>query len=268
MLLPCVLELSLYRPVSCSVSSGRRVLPPLALGSLGVAALLMQPIPSALLAVAPELQALPALAQRALLALNPLLLVIVASLVGTVCAYRVGLRSVLGGTAARAGEHRVWIGSAALGLIVGAAVWALDALWLPWLGDGWRVLAQAQQSTSPWQRLALGMLYGGMTEEILARWGLMSLLLWSLSRCLGPARMRWSVWSSIVLSALAFGCAHLPALALQVDMDAMLVVRTLLLNGLGGVLYGWLFWRYHLEAAMASHAASHVALVACQLGFG
>lgn len=256
------------RPVSCSVSLGRRVLPLLILGSLGVAALLMLPIPSALLAAAPELQALPALAQRALLALNPLLLVIVASLVGAMCAHRVGLRSVLGGTAARTGEHRVWIESAALGLLAGTAVWALDALWLPWLGDGWRVLAQAQQSTSLWQRLALGMLYGGMTEEILARWGLMSLLLWSLSRCLGPGRTRWAAWGSIVLSALAFGGAHLPALALQVDMDAMLVVRTLLLNGLGGVLYGWLFWRYHLEVAMASHAVSHVALVACQLGFG
>ncbi len=228
----------------------------------------MLPVPSALLAAAPELQALPAPAQRALLALNPLLLVIVASLVGAVCAPRAGLRSVLGGTAARTGDHRLWLESAALGLLVGAAVWALDALWLPWLGDGGRALAQAQQSASPGQRLALGMLYGGMTEEILARWGLMSLLLWGLSRCLGPGRVRWAAWGSIVLSALAFGCAHLPALALQVDMDAMLVARTLLLNGLGGVLYGWLFWRHHLEAAMASHALSHVALVACQLGFG
>jgi hypothetical protein len=31
-----------------------------------------------------------------------------------------------------------------------------------------------------------------------------------------------------------------------------------LLNALGGVLFGWLFWRRSLEAAMVAHATTHV----------
>jgi membrane protease YdiL (CAAX protease family) len=37
-------------------------------------------------------------------------------------------------------------------------------------------------------------------------------------------------------------------------------VRTVLLNALGGVLFGWLFWRRSLEVAMVAHAAFHVGL--------
>ncbi|EAO2990103.1 CPBP family glutamic-type intramembrane protease, partial [Salmonella enterica subsp. enterica] len=122
------------------------------------------------------------------------------------------------------------------------------------------------QPTDSWQRLTIGILYGGIAEEIMARWGLMSLVLWILFHLSGLLARRWIVVCAILLSALAFGGAHLPALAVQVDLDTNLVIRTLMLNGLGGVLYGWLFWRYHLESAMVSHAASHLILVACQLG--
>lgn len=251
---------SLYPP-----PLARRVLPLLGLGSLGVAAVMMQPIPAKLLVAAPELQALPTLAQRAVLALNPLLLVIAACLVGGLCAHRAGLRSWLSGTATREGDQ-VWINSIMLGLFMGATVWLLDALWQPWLSNEWRTLISQPQPTDSWQRLTIGILYGGIAEEIMARWGLMSLVLWILFHLSGLLARRWIIVCAILLSALAFGGAHLPALAVQVDLDTNLVIRTLMLNGLGGVLYGWLFWRYHLESAMVSHAASHLILVACQLG--
>lgn len=240
----------------------RRVSPLIGLGSLGVAALLIQPIPPKLLATSSELQALPVLLQHALIAINPLLLMITACLVGGLCAHRVGLRSWLSGTAT--GESpQVWVESIILGLLMGATVWLLDALWLRWLSDEWRTLTE--QTSLSWQRLALGILYGGITEEILARWGLMSLLLWCLLRPSGLRPSRWGIVCAILISALVFGCAHLPALAAQVDLDMGLVARTLVLNGLGGTLYGWLFWRYHLESAMTAHAASHLVLFLGQL---
>jgi membrane protease YdiL (CAAX protease family) len=37
------------------------------------------------------------------------------------------------------------------------------------------------------------------------------------------------------------------------------VTRILVLNGIAGVIYGALFWRRSLEAAMAAHMATHVA---------
>lgn len=74
-----------------------------------------------------------------------------------------------------------------------------------------------------------------------------------------PSRV-WAAGWAIGLSALAFGAAHLPVLAMQIELDTAIVARTLLLNGMAGVVYGWSFWRYHLEAAMAAHAATRLGL--------
>ena len=38
----------------------------------------------------------------------------------------------------------------------------------------------------------------------------------------------------------------------------MRVLRVVSLNALAGLFFGWLFWRYHLEAAMLAHASAHV----------
>jgi hypothetical protein len=248
-------------------SGSRRILPVLAAGLLGTAALMGQAPPAALLATAPELAALPPWAQRAVLALNPLLLVLAASAVGAALAHRVGLRSLLAGTAPARQPLRVWTASVGWGLLVGIAVHALDRLLAPAWGEGWRALVQAQPDTAG-SRLVVGLLYGGLAEEVIARWGALSLLAWALLRVLGPAHARLALGLAVVLSALAFGAAHLPALAVQIELDAALVVRTLLLNGLGGVVYGWLFCRHHLEAAMAAHAATHLALATLQAGLG
>jgi membrane protease YdiL (CAAX protease family) len=43
------------------------------------------------------------------------------------------------------------------------------------------------------------------------------------------------------------------------------VARTVLLNAVAGVLFGWLYWRGRLEAAMVAHASFHVPLVILSL---
>lgn len=255
------------RPDPAPSTWSRRALPVLAAGLLGVAALLLQPPPAALLAATPELATLPPWAQRAMLALNPLLLVLAASAVGATLAHRVGLRSHLAGTAPAREPLGVWTTSVGWGLLVGIAVHGLDRLLAPAWGEGWHALVQAQAGTAG-SRLVVGLLYGGLAEEVIARWGAMSLLAWGLLRALGPARARLALGLAVALSALAFGAGHLPALAALVELDAALVARTLLLNGLGAVVYGWLFCRHHLEAAMAAHATTHLALAALLVGLG
>ncbi len=97
-------------------------------------------------------------------------------------------------------------------------------------------------------------LYGGITEELLLRWGLMTALVWLMWRFLqgrrGEPRMA-SVWLAVVVSALLFGAGHLPAAAallgeLTPDVAAFVVGG----NTAFGVLFGYLFWRHGLEAAM------------------
>ena len=40
----------------------------------------------------------------------------------------------------------------------------------------------------------------------------------------------------------------------------VVVLRTLVLNGLGGVLFGWLFWRWGFEFAVVAHLCADVVL--------
>ena len=37
-------------------------------------------------------------------------------------------------------------------------------------------------------------------------------------------------------------------------------------NTLAGLVFGWLFWRHGLEAAMVAHALAHVVAVAVAVG--
>ena len=72
-------------------------------------------------------------------------------------------------------------------------------------------------------------------------------------------------WAAIAISAMLFGLGHLPALAQSVELTPALVARTVLLNAIAGVIFGWLYWRRSLEAAMVAHAAFHLPPVGLSL---
>jgi membrane protease YdiL (CAAX protease family) len=111
----------------------------------------------------------------------------------------------------------------------------------------------------------MGVLYGGVAEEVMLRWGAMSLIAWALVSLLRSQARTVSMALAVAVAALLFAAGHLPALAAQVDLTPAMVARTLMLNGVAGLLYGWLFWRRHLEAAMVAHACTHLGLAAWRL---
>jgi membrane protease YdiL (CAAX protease family) len=105
-------------------------------------------------------------------------------------------------------------------------------------------------------------LYGGITEELLLRWGLMTALVWLAWRFLqqrrGPVRAGF-VWLAIAVSALVFGAGHLPAASVLLGaMDVSVVAFVIGVNTAFGLLFGYLFWRFGLESAMIAHALAHV----------
>ena len=58
--------------------------------------------------------------------------------------------------------------------------------------------------------------------------------------------------------AALFAAGHLPFLfAIVARPQAALILAVLLTNFIPGLLFGWLFWRRGLEAAMLSHALAH-----------
>jgi membrane protease YdiL (CAAX protease family) len=69
-----------------------------------------------------------------------------------------------------------------------------------------------------------------------------------------------------VVAALVFAAGHLPALAAMVEPTPALVARTLALNAIAGLVYGWLFLTRGLEAAMLAHGATHVGFALARLG--
>lgn len=228
-------------------------------GMLGLATLALQPIPASVLQAKPELAATPPWMLQLMGLLTPTVLLVLAALCGGLVAHRVGLRSVLAGTASAEGARRGWGLAAALGLVTGGVLVWLDGMAAPLLGPPWeQFLRQASQPTP--QALWLGVLYGGITEEILMRWGLMSGLAWAVWMLCGKRRPGPALVVAAAVTALAFGGGHLPALAAQLELTPAIVVRTLVVNAMAALVYAWVFWRHHLEAAMLSHACSHLAM--------
>ncbi len=120
----------------------------------------------------------------------------------------------------------------------------------------WDALQKAGSHVKPGVVLA-GLLYGGITEELLMRWALMTILAWGVWRV--TRRKTIAMWIAIVLSSLAFGAGHLGATALVVPLTPLLIARALALNFVVGVACGWLYWKRSLEAAMIAHMAWHIA---------
>lgn len=105
-------------------------------------------------------------------------------------------------------------------------------------------------------------LYGGITEEVLLRWGVMTGMTWLawrfLQHRLGVVRPTY-MWLAIVLSALVFGLGHLPvAHFLLGGFTPRILFWVISVNASFGVLFGWLFWRRGLESAMVAHAMTHL----------
>lgn len=186
------------------------------------------------------------------------LFVAVAALLGTRLAARVGLQAPVF-TALLVGERASgMLGAQLLPAAVGGLLGA--AIIVGFHGFAPPELNRLQTEVEI--PIAARVLYGGITEEILMRWGLMTLLAWLGWRVLQrghgtPTAML--MWSAIALSAIAFGISHLPSVAASsVPTTTTVVLYVTIGNALFGLVAGWLFWRKGLEAAIIAHSLAHV----------
>ena len=111
-------------------------------------------------------------------------------------------------------------------------------------------------------RMALGLsgrlLYGGIVEEVLTRWGLMTLLVglgaWLLG---GLSDLAYGI--GILLAGLLFGLGHLPGvLAAGARRSGTLIALVLGLNLWAGLVFGLAYWQFGLEAAILAHMLFHL----------
>jgi hypothetical protein len=237
-----------------------------AAGTIGVLALLPSlGGPAAALRAAGQAPVESETALRLLLLVQPMLLVTVAVAAGVFASDRMGLRSLMAqwasGTSAHASAPGAVRATAFGGLAAGLAIVLGDIAFSPWTAAALEPIRVPEEGYV--QALTLGLLYGGLTEEILIRWGLLSLFAWGLHRLGVPRGAALAV--ATVSAAILFGISHLPALAAMTELTPALVTRTIVLNAAAGCIFGALFVRHNLEAAMLAHALAHIVIFAARL---
>lgn len=145
-----------------------------------------------------------------------------------------------------------------LGLAAGAVLIALDLfVFVPFDPTGAGRLVHVQPPA--WAGL-LASFSGGMTEEVELRLFLLSFLAlglrylrdWTCAARTAPLPPA-VFWTANVIAAILFGLGHLPVTAALVPLTAPIIVRAIVLNGIVGLLAGYLFWRRGIEMAMLCH---------------
>jgi len=109
----------------------------------------------------------------------------------------------------------------------------------------------------------LASFYGGIAEEVLLRLFMVSLIVWitfKIRKTEDGRPANFGVWLSIILASIIFGLGHLPATAQIVPLTGLVVVRAVLLNGIGGIIFGWLYWKKGLESAIIAHFTTDIVL--------
>lgn len=106
----------------------------------------------------------------------------------------------------------------------------------------------------------LASFYGGIAEELQLRLFLMTLLVWLFSRFGRRPAAPAAYWVAIVIAAVLFGAGHLPAAAKVWGLDGIVIARTVALNAIAGLAFGWLYWKRGIEMAMLGHFSADIVL--------
>lgn len=163
--------------------------------------------------------------------------------------------------------RRVLLISALVGVVASLAIIVLDTfVFGPPLAaelDRLGIVLPATVQPPAWQGF-LASFTGGINEEVMFRLFGVSLLAWLGSLVSRDSEGRPKpviLWIAIIVIAVAFGLAHLPATAaIGLPIDTLVVTRAIILNGIGGVAFGWLYWRQGLESAMVGHFSADIVL--------
>ena len=198
---------------------------------------------------------------RLLSLIQPAILLILAVLTGVGLAPKVGLASpaaeaaASGGNVAAALRPQLLPGIAG-GLIGGAAIVLIAFLFTPFLPSA---AAERISELGKFLPLPARILYGGITEEVLLRWGFMTLLVWLGWKIFQKGRdaPSSSVFTiAILISSLIFGIGHLPiAFLLFPEATLSLTFFVIVANSVFGLVAGFLYWKRGLESAVI---AAHV----------
>ena len=199
--------------------------------------------------------------------LQPAVLLAAAVLLGVVVARRVELHSPFFESVAAGRPAPFTLRPQLVPAVLGGAVGSLAILLTAAISKHFFTPAVLERVVTLQGLLPLPtrLLYGGITEELLLRWGFMTVLAWIGWRLFQKGQGRPSSITlilAILISSVVFGIGHLPlAVMLVGEPTAAIVFFVILANSAFGVVAGYLFWKYGLESAIIAHMLVHIVLV-------
>jgi hypothetical protein len=205
-------------------------------------------------------------ALKLLTVIQQAIILAVAVLVGLVLASKVGLSSPVAEAAASGGDlvsafKPQIIPGIVGGLTGGVSLVLIAAALKPFLSP--EVLARLGEYGKILP-LPTRLLYGGIIEELLLRWGLMTLLVWAAWRLFqkGQNRPKPAFFvGALLISSVVFAIGHLPmAFMLFPELTLALKLFVIVGNSVFGLIAGYLYWKKGLESAMIAHALTHVVM--------
>lgn len=233
-----------------------------ALGLVGVLSILTMEI----LPLPPEAEAIlkenfSPIQIKLLLLINPMVMLIGTVIIGTILYDKVNLKvpiieKLVGIESGESKFNKIIKYGIAGGVISGILISFVAFVFYPILPDEFIELGEKLKPT-----LAVRFLYGGITEEILMRFGLMTLIVWmcsKIARGLSPK----IYWIGILISAIIFALGHFPIAYNVIENPSFLLLTYILIgNSVGGIIFGWLYWKKGLESAFIAHIFTHLIMI-------
>lgn len=121
---------------------------------------------------------------------------------------------------------------------------------------------KAEMAVPAWKSF-LASFYGGIAEEVLLRLFLVTVFVWitfKIKKTSAGKPTNIGIWIAIILASIIFGLGHLPITSALTAITPVVVLRAVILNGIGGIIFGWLYWKKGLESAMVSHFLADISL--------
>jgi membrane protease YdiL (CAAX protease family) len=232
------------------------------LGLIGVLSMLTMEVP-----LQPEaeevLKNLTPIQKKLLILINPTIMLMISVIIGIVLFKKVNLKAPIieriVGFANKVNYSSMLRSGVLGGIISGILLSLVGLLFNPILPNEFLQLGESIKPT-----LAARLLYGGLTEEILMRFGLMTLIVWIASKLFRSTKPI-VYWAGITISSLLFALGHFPVAYQAVDNPSTgLLTYILLGNTIGGILFGWLYWKKGLESAFLAHIFAHIIMITAE----
>ena len=226
------------------------------LGFLGVLSLLTATIP-----LSEQIAQMPAFMANILTLLSPTILLLVSVVVGTILYDKVNftvpvISSLLKKENAKIIflqklKYGIPLGLLA-GIVIVLAAWVFNLI----IPHEFEALGSQTQIT-----LLVRFGYGGITEELLLRFGVMTFLVWLMFKLIKKLNNP-IYWIGIAISTLLFALGHFPVVFVAVPVPSFTLLTYILIgNSVGGLVFGWLYWKKGLEAAIIAHIFAHAAMI-------